>query len=72
MAGDKILIIDGSELFALGIKIVLVENQLTDKNLIEHIKVKKELELNDEVRLAIVGQSLLDHMQFEDILEFIK
>jgi len=72
MTCDKILVIEGSEIFGLGIKTILVQNKLSDKNSIEFIRYKKELELDDTVKLAIVGQCLFDHMQFEEILEFIR
>lgn len=72
MDGNNVFIVDGSEIFALGIRSILLENNLFESQSISSIRVKSELLIDRPAALIIVGQCLYDHMQFEDILEYIK
>ncbi len=71
MDKKRVVVIDGSELFALGIRSLLLENELTGVDYFQIIKTRSEIELDDSISLIIVGQALLDHMQFEEILKII-
>ena len=68
----SVVIIDGSELFAQGIKDQLVHNKITTSSNIVISTHSSQVDLPSNIDLIIVGQACLDNIQFEDILKNIK
>lgn len=72
MNSMQVLAIDGSEVFVLGIRSILLDNKIISSNHFNLITSSQDIRIPEDTGLIIVGQALSDNVQFEKAVEIIK